>query len=86
MDQDSNSIYDSDREQVVFLPVTTLLTGDDMKVRSRGFLVASRSKEGGKWGFVDGAGFEDPSAFQIVFPGLPTDIPIPEVGHELVDE
>jgi hypothetical protein len=78
-------VYESDTDYVMFLPTKMVMKGDTATIHSKGFLIASRSKAGGEWVFLDGAGIHDPRALQQIFPGLPAEPTLPPITHELVE-
>ena len=79
-------LYETETEQVVFVPNKSVVSGSGVTLRSTGYLIASRPVGGDEWVFIDGAGIEDPRAIHEIFPGLPEEISIPEQDREVVQE
>ena len=77
--------HEGDEHYVTFLQTKMRLTGP-ANLESIGFLVASRLKAGGEWSFIDGAGVREASALAQLFPGLPTDLVLPETDQRVVQE
>lgn len=78
--------YDMGSEEVCILPHQNIMEMNEIKVKSTGYLVAVRSKSGGGWTFLDGAGFrENPAILWQILPKLPKDVKLPENKMEQIN-
>ncbi len=80
------AMYESRDHQVAFLPIVMSMNSEDGVLRSNNYLIASRKKGTTTWYFLDGSGIEDPAILQEFFPGLPTDVVIPERSYVMPGE
>ncbi|HEY4920238.1 MAG TPA: hypothetical protein VII40_09075 [Xanthobacteraceae bacterium] len=71
--------YRAGRDIICFLPNTLLMQIKGRLYKSRGYLLAARSIDGGAWKFLDGAAIDEHHEWLwIMFPELPRDIRFPE--------
>ncbi len=68
----------AENEIVAIVPMFLSVLSSEARISSSGYLVASRAKEGGAWVFIDGSAIPDRKALELVFPGLPAEVALPE--------
>jgi hypothetical protein len=76
--EEPTAMYQTPHDDIVFVPTRMTLDTPAATLRSTGFLVASRTRNGSTWVFIDGAGVKDRRLLELIFPGFPGDARIPE--------
>jgi len=75
-------VHELESYDVIFLPITTRMTVQDQKIRSKGFLVAVLYKDARDWVYVDAASMEREDLLRF-YPELPKDVKLPERKTEI---
>jgi hypothetical protein len=76
--EEPTAMYQAQNDDIVFVPTRMTLDTPAATLRTTGFLVASKTKNGSTWMFIDGAGVKDRRLLGVIFPGFPGDARIPE--------
>lgn len=72
-------LYAAGKEEVCFVPRSTVMEIDGKRVRSVTYMVAVRQKGTKNWSYLDGAGFRDnPEMLRRLLPELEANIRLPE--------
>lgn len=79
-------LYPAGEDEVCFVPRTSTIQFNGMKVKTVGYMIAIRPKAGGDWKFLDGAGLKDnPDLLWQLLPALPKEIELPPNTAEVVE-
>lgn len=79
-------LYKNDKSSVCFVPVSSVMSINGMKMASTSFLIAAKG-QAGDWKYLDGSALGDsPEMLRTFFPNLPQDIELPEVKIEALKE
>ncbi len=71
-------LYPAGSAYVCFVPRVSVMEMQGRRMKSIGYLVAVRSKDGGAWTYLDGAGLRTrPGLLYRLLPDLERDIPLP---------
>jgi hypothetical protein len=70
--------YLAGKEELCFVPRTSIMEIQGQRVRSVTFMIAVRPKEGGEWKYLDGSGLRrTPELLKMLFPDLDPSTPLP---------
>ncbi len=84
--QKPDRTYLSGKDEVCFVPKTSIMKMGEQKVKSKGFMLAVRSADG-PWLYLDGSGLaKNPDLLWTLFPDLPKDLKMPDSSMELIEE
>lgn len=64
-------IIKTSMNEIVLVPTEMLLSTPKSKIRSNGFLIASREQKSAKWLFIDASGIKDRKGLEMLFPKYP---------------
>lgn len=81
-----SKLYAAGDEVLTVVPRISILEVQGQKVKSTGFMIAIRSKDGGDWSYLDGSGLRrNPEMLWTLFPDLTRDIDFPPNEIEPVE-
>jgi hypothetical protein len=77
--------YQTGKEEVCFVPRTSLIQVQGIQIKSIAYWIAVRTNGDSEWKFIDGAGFQsNKELLWKVFPKLPRNVQFPEWRQEAV--
>jgi hypothetical protein len=72
-------VYETSKEEICFVPVTTIMEVQDRRFKSVGFMISIRKKGSKEWKYLDGAGMRnDKRALWKIIPDLSKDVEFPD--------
>lgn len=83
---DPTELYAAGDEVITFVPRVSTMEVQGQKVKSTGFMIAIRPKDGGDWSFLDGSGLRrNPEMLWTLFPDLTREIVLPPNKMEPIE-